>query len=155
MTLLKYLAINLVMLGVTVGIAYWVLDHEEPRPLLPAVTRTGSEPSLKTQTNAVSTVPAVSPSMTAVTTPAPSAQPRASVRETLRRPVIFPINLNTAKTEEFMELPGIGEKLAERIVDYRRAHGRFRTIEDLREVKGIGKKRLDRLRPLITIKAHD
>lgn len=69
--------------------------------------------------------------------------------------MIFPINLNTAKVEEFAELPGIGEKLAERIVAYRRVHGRFRTVEDLREVKGIGKKRLDRLRPLIKITAHD
>jgi competence protein ComEA len=155
MTLLKYLAINLVMLGVTVGIAYWALDHEEPRPLLPAsVTRTGSELATKTQTDALPPAPAAT-SIAPVTTSSPPARPQPGVRQTPRRPVIFPINLNTAKMEEFTELPGIGEKLAERIVAYRRVHGRFRTVEDLREVKGIGKKRMERLRPLITITAHD
>jgi len=54
-----------------------------------------------------------------------------------------------------MELPGIGEQLAERILQYRKAHGAFRTIEQLREVKGIGKKRMDRLRPLVTVATHD
>ena len=155
MRLLRYLAINLVMLGVTVGVAYWALDHEEPRPLVPrSLIRVGPEVVTKAQTEAASSSPAGSSAMTPAATASPG-RPPTTVQDIPRRPVIFPINLNTAKVEEFAELPGIGEKLAERIVAYRRVHGRFRTVEDLREVKGIGKKRLDRLRPLIKITAHD
>ena len=56
--------------------------------------------------------------------------------------------------EKLKELPGIGDKLAERIVAYRKSHGAFRNVEELRKVKGIGKKRMDRVRPLVTA-AHD
>lgn len=48
------------------------------------------------------------------------------------------VNINTATVEELAGLPGIGEVLAERIVAYREAHGRFRRAEELLEVKGIG-----------------
>ncbi len=48
-----------------------------------------------------------------------------------------------------MELPGIGEKLAQRLVEFRRSHGGFRSVEDLRKVQGIGGKRMERLRPLV------
>jgi competence protein ComEA len=68
----------------------------------------------------------------------------------------FPLDLNTARIDDFMSLPGIGEKLAQRIVEYRKSHGGFRSVEDLRKVKGIGKKRMERLRPLVmTAAAHD
>lgn len=68
----------------------------------------------------------------------------------------FPLDLKTARVEDFMALPGIGNKLAQRIVEYRKSHGGFRSVEDLRAVKGIGKKRMERLRPLIkTAAAHD
>jgi competence protein ComEA len=74
-----------------------------------------------------------------------SAKPGAPAR----RPVTFPLDLNRAKLEDFIELPGIGEKLAQRLVDYRESHGGFRSVEDLREVRGIGAKRFERLRPLV------
>jgi len=66
-----------------------------------------------------------------------------------RRPVTFPLDLNSARVEDLMELPGIGEKLAQRLVEYRRSHGGFRSVEDLRKVQGIGEKRMERLRPLV------
>jgi competence protein ComEA len=72
------------------------------------------------------------------------------------RPVRFPIDLNKALVHDLQGLPGVGEKLAERIVQYRKNHGPFKRIEDLRKVKGIGKKRMERLRPLvITARVHD
>ncbi|BDG61455.1 ComEA family DNA-binding protein [Caldinitratiruptor microaerophilus] len=61
------------------------------------------------------------------------------------------VNLNTAGVEELMTLPGIGRVLAERIVEHRRRVERFRSIEDLLQVPGIGASRLEQLRPYLTL----
>ncbi len=55
------------------------------------------------------------------------------------------LDLNTASAEELSELPGIGEILAERIVDYRNQYGPFSTLEDLLDVPGIGESTLDKI----------
>ena len=60
------------------------------------------------------------------------------------------VNVNTAGVDELMSLPGIGEVLAQRIVEHRRAHGLFRRPEDLEAVHRIGPRTVERLRPLIT-----
>ena len=60
------------------------------------------------------------------------------------------ININTATKEQLMDLPGIGEVTAERIIRYRRESGKFATIEDLRVIKGISTNKLERLKPMIS-----
>jgi len=57
--------------------------------------------------------------------------------------VIFPIDINTAGVEEFSALPGIGETLARRILDYRDHHGPFSRPEELLNVNGIGSGKLE------------
>ena len=57
------------------------------------------------------------------------------------------ININSAAKEELVRLPGVGEAIAERIVLYRKEHGAFRSVNELVNVKGIGKKKLDRILP--------
>jgi competence protein ComEA len=61
------------------------------------------------------------------------------------------VNINTAGVAEFDGLPGIGPVLAQRIVDYRTRHGPFRTVEDLMKVPGIGPKKFDALKGLISV----
>jgi comEA protein len=61
------------------------------------------------------------------------------------------IDLNSATKDELMLLPGIGEAYAERIVIHREDHGPFRSVEDLEQVKGIGKKIIARLRPFVRV----
>lgn len=56
------------------------------------------------------------------------------------------VSLGSASAEDLDGLDGIGPTLARRIVDYRQAHGGFRSVDDLREVEGIGEKRLAALR---------
>ena len=61
------------------------------------------------------------------------------------------ININTATKSELMDLPGIGNVLASRIVDYREQHGDFSRIEDIRNVSGIGEKRFEAIQDKITV----
>ncbi|HIP46401.1 MAG TPA: helix-hairpin-helix domain-containing protein [Campylobacterales bacterium] len=52
----------------------------------------------------------------------------------------FALDINTASAEEFVKVKGIGEKKTERIISYRNEHGKFNSIDELTNVKGIGKK---------------
>lgn len=59
------------------------------------------------------------------------------------------LNINAAPENELMRLPGIGPSIARRIVEHRKQHGPFRKVDDLLRVKGIGAKKLEKLRPWI------
>jgi competence protein ComEA len=61
------------------------------------------------------------------------------------------ININQASAAQLAMLPRIGEKVAERIVDYRKEHGSFGRPEELMEVKGIGEKLFLVLKPYVTV----
>ena len=91
--------------------------------------------------------------------PGPGAPPPASSASTpsaIRGPQGVaspddPVILNTAAADDLRRLPGIGQKRADAILALRARLGRFRAIEDLLKVKGIGRATLKRLRPLVRL----
>jgi competence protein ComEA len=81
-------------------------------------------------------------------------QPQGRIQE-LPQPAVPPLSaaldVNRATERDFERLPGIGPVLARRIVEYRNTRGIFQDIEQLRRVKGIGKKTFERIRPLVAV----
>jgi competence protein ComEA len=62
---------------------------------------------------------------------------------------VAPVSLSTATLEQLDTLPGVGPVLAQHIIDYRTRHGGFRSVDELREVNGIGDRRFADLRPRV------
>ena len=61
------------------------------------------------------------------------------------------VNINEASAAQLVNLPRVGVKLAERIVEYRKTHGPFGRVEELMEVKGVGEKFFQQLKTYVTI----
>jgi competence ComEA-like helix-hairpin-helix protein len=76
----------------------------------------------------------------------PAAKPKAKKPEPVTR-----VNINTATAVELAQVPGIGEKLASRIVKYREKHGDFQTTEDIKKVKANWDKRYNKAKNYITV----
>ena len=63
-----------------------------------------------------------------------------------------PLDLNTATKEELQTLPSVGPVMADRIITYRTINGRFKSVSDLDNIQGIGEKRLEALKDLVTVR---
>jgi len=63
----------------------------------------------------------------------------------------FKININTARADQLQMLPGVGAKLASRIIDYRRENGPFKALEGLQDVDGLTAKRFEHIKELIEL----
>lgn len=61
------------------------------------------------------------------------------------------VNLNTATKDELVALSGIGPAKAQAILDYRTQHGGFKSVDELKDVKGIGARRFEKLKPELTV----
>lgn len=68
-----------------------------------------------------------------------------------KRPPAKGIDLNTATVEQLEQLPGIGPSTAKAIVEFRAKSGPFRKVEDLLAIRGITRKRLEKIRPYIIV----
>ena len=70
-----------------------------------------------------------------------------------KKPLLRPVNINTANAALLQRVPGIGPKTAERILAMRRNVGQFRSVDDLLAVRGIGPKRLAKMKRYLTVGA--
>ncbi|MFF4796891.1 helix-hairpin-helix domain-containing protein [Streptomyces sp. NPDC001351] len=81
--------------------------------------------------------------------PVPAAAPGGPAGSAAGAALTAPVPLNTATVDQLETLPGVGPVLAQHIVDYRTQHGGFRSVDQLREVNGIGDRRFADLRNLV------
>ena len=68
-----------------------------------------------------------------------------------KKPLLKPINLNSATSEQLQQVPGIGPATADKILQMRKSQGAFKSVDDLLAVRGIGRKRLDKMRKYLTV----
>ena len=68
-----------------------------------------------------------------------------------KKPPEAPVNLNTATSEQLQQVPGIGPVTADKILQMRKSYGAFKSVDDLRAVRGIGPKRLEKMRKYLTV----
>jgi len=68
-----------------------------------------------------------------------------------KKPPLKPVNVNTASFEQLQQVPGIGPATAEKILQMRKSYGLFKSVDDLLSIRGIGKKRLDKMRKYLTV----
>ena len=75
----------------------------------------------------------------------------ASVDAGKKKPPAKPVNLNTANSEELQQVPGIGPATADKILQMRKSYGAFKSVDDLLAIRGLGPKRLDKMRKYLTV----
>ncbi len=68
-----------------------------------------------------------------------------------KKPPARPVNINTATSEELQQVPGIGPATAEKIVQMRKSYGAFKSVDDLLAIRGLGPKRLEKMRKYLTV----
>jgi comEA protein len=74
----------------------------------------------------------------------------AAGSEATKKPPLKPININTATSDELQQVPGIGPVTADKILQMRKSYGAFKSVDDLLSIRGIGKKRLEKMRKYLT-----
>lgn len=77
-------------------------------------------------------------------------QSRTAEQAVINKPEL--LNINTASAEALQTLPSIGKSTAQRIIDYRTEHGNFANVDALQNVRGIGAKTLEKLKPFVDAK---
>lgn len=146
--MIQSLLIKLAMLAMTMGVVFWIgwqapqaslkAAGSEASPLVDAPNETERKEAVQEKAHPVSAIPSIIKQPARV-----DAKDRTRQRGSL--------DLNRASAEDLESLPGIGAVLAQRVIEYRKSAGGFRTVDDLRQVKGIGAKKFDRVRALVVV----
>ncbi len=143
--MLYSLFIKLGMFAATMGVVFWIgwtlptsFDREQD-----LAAKSFEEPKAEIVSGS-GRATTVSPSPGALL----SDEPAVATSKRSHRGLL---DLNRATKQDFDALPGIGPRLAERIMEYRQSVGAFHALDELRAVKGIGKKKFEQIRPLVTV----
>ncbi len=144
------LLLKLGMFAATMGAVFWIgwtlpttFDREHTRL---AESFEGPEAEVSSDSGHVTTESQTSVAL---------LMDQASTATVPKRSHQVPLDLNRATDRDFDALPGVGPKLAKRIMTYRQSVGLFHSLEELRAVKGIGQKTFERIRPLVTVTPDD
>jgi competence protein ComEA len=134
------------MFATTMGVVFWIgwtlpTSFDRERNIV-AESSEGPEAEVSSDSGRVATV---SPSPVALLA---DQRPTAAATKRYHHGLL---DLNLATDQDFDALPGVGPKLAERIMKYRQSVGIFRSRDELRAVKGIGKKKFELIRPLVMV----
>jgi competence protein ComEA len=138
--MINSLLLKLGMLVITMGISFWMLWSPHPATHYAATTDKAAVDVTSDALLLSGQTPKVQGSLETTSPPAP---------------VHRLLDLNRATAVEIESLPGIGAVLAQRVIAFRESVGQFRTAEDLRAVKGIGSKKFDRIKTLVTVSIFD
>ena len=68
-----------------------------------------------------------------------------------KKPPAEPVNINTANSEQLQQVPGIGPATAQKILQMRKSYGAFKSVDDLLAIRGLGQKRLEKMRRYLTV----
>ena len=141
--MLSSLLVRLTMVAFTMAVVCWI-GWTVPASRAPETLH--AQAPVESNHSPIVSGPLITPSP-------PLARPSQSRSGRLSRPpaTMVMLDLNRATEQDFERLPGIGPVLARRIVQYRQVQGTFQDIEELRQVKGIGKKTFERIRAHVTV----
>jgi comEA protein len=140
--LLPTLLVRLILVGLTMAVACWigwsVPGSHDAEPLQAAADLAGER---------ASSVPLV-PKKSRTTVNLPAERPKTKSSGQTARTTL---DVNQATAQELEQLPGIGPVLAGRIVEFRNSRDGFTSVDQLRRVKGIGRKTFERIRAFIAV----
>ncbi len=135
--MIKSLFLKLGMLAVAVGVVVWAGSVRQPSVQPLGLSTQGETTQVANRFNHIE------PDQAGVT----------HALGKVAKPAL--VDLNRATANQLEALPGIGAVLAQRVIAFRESAGRFRTVDDLRDVKGIGAKKFDRLKSLVTVSTRE
>jgi competence protein ComEA len=134
--MIRSLLLKLSLLVIALGVSFWMLGTNHPQ----------GQQAFATDQRATKVVSTPSFPPEPMSKIEAATRPMSATETSLRL-----LDLNRASAGDLVSLPGIGPVLAQRVLAFRDSAGGFRTIEDLRAVKGIGSKKYDRLKSLVTV----
>ncbi len=155
--MIQSLLVKLAMLGATLAVVFWIGWHapQAAREETAGEAASGERPPAARSESAVESAPVPVAAPASAGPPAPAGPRKVAQADAVQPGPSKVLDLNRASLDDIEALPGIGPVLAQRVIDYRASAGKFKSVEELRQVKGIGAKKLERLRPFVAVGTPD